>query len=108
MLATDGELWRNSKYVNHQPDISINFIDDVDSSPMQKCNLVRQYEVGDWKITHYADEYSEDDYPGEVMSVAENEITVSVMHRSGSFFIWPNHKNEINHCMEFVIGKIDP
>ena len=46
---------------------------------MQKYdNTERQYEVGDWVIVHYAEESSEDDYPGEVTLVAENEVTVSV------------------------------
>lgn len=42
------KLWRNSQYVNHQANISINFDDDVDSSPMQKYNTGRQCEVRDW------------------------------------------------------------
>ena len=48
--------------------------------------MLDQYEVGDWVIyafVHYADKYSEDDYPGEVTLVAENEVTVFLMHRSG-------------------------
>ena len=76
------KLWRNWQYDNHQPNISINFIDDVGSFPLQKYdNAERQYEVGDWVI--YTGKYSEDYYPGEVMLVAENEVTVSVMYISG-------------------------
>ena len=56
---------------------------------------------------HCADKYSEDDYGGEVTSVAKNEVTVSVRHRSGGFFKWPNHKDEINYCMKSAIAKID-
>ena len=53
------------------------------SSLMQKYdNAKRQYEVGDRVIVHYADKYSKDDQPGDVTQVAENEVTVSVMHRS--------------------------
>ena len=64
------KLWRNLQYVNNQPDISINFIDDFDSSPMQKYdNTKRQNDIGVWVIVHYADKYSEYDFPGEVMSV---------------------------------------
>ena len=74
--------WRNLQYDNHQPNISINFIDDVDSFPLQKYdNTERQYEVGDWVI--YTGKYSEDDYPGEVTLVAEYEVTVSLIHISG-------------------------
>ena len=42
--------------------------------------------MGDWvtyAFMHYTDKYSEDDYLGEVTLVAENEVTFSVMHRSG-------------------------
>ena len=53
------------------------------SSSMQKYdNTEMQYEVGDWVIVHYADKYSKDDQPGDVTQVAENEVAVSVMHRS--------------------------
>ena len=38
--------------------------------------------MGDWVIVHYAGKYSTDDQPGDVTQVAENEVTVSVMHRS--------------------------
>ena len=59
--------WRNSQYVNHQPYIFINFIDDADSSTMQKYdNTERQYEMRNWVTVHYADKYSEEDYSGEV------------------------------------------
>ena len=63
------KLWRNLQYVNNQPDISINFI-DFDSSPMQKYDKTkRQNDTGVWVTVHYADTYSEYDFPGEVMSV---------------------------------------
>lgn len=34
---------------------------------------------------HYAGKYSENAYPSEFKSVTENEVTVSVMHKSGGF-----------------------
>ena len=48
------------------------------------------------------------DYPGKVKSVAENKVTVSVIHRSGGFFKCANHKDEINYRMESGISKADP
>ena len=73
--------------------LALSFKSDITnlSTPMLLWLNVRSvmldlYEVGDWAIytfVHYADKYSEDDYPGEVTLVAENEVTVSLMHRSG-------------------------
>ena len=76
---------------------------------MQKYdNTERQSEVGDWLIVHYTEKYSEDDYPGEVTMVDENEVTVSVKHKYGCFFKQPNHEGEINYRMESISAKIDP
>ena len=66
------------------------------------------YEVGDWVIVHYVDEYDDNEYPGEVTAVLENEIKVSVLHKSGGYFKWPKQKDELHYLHESVVAKIDP
>ena len=103
MLASDGKPAEKLTICQLS---TINFIDDIYFSPMQKYNTKR-YEKGGWVIVHNAIRYMEDDYSGEVTLVTENEVTVFVMFRSGNFFKWLNHKDDINYCMESVIAKID-
>lgn len=96
------QLWRNSGYVSQPADISIDFKTGIDRS-----SEVR-YKVGDWVVVHYLDEYDDNDYPGEVTAVLENEIKVSVLHKSGGYFKWPKNKDEVHYSLESVVAKIDP
>ena len=66
------------------------------------------YKVGDWVIVHYLDKYDDNEYPGEVTAVFENEIKVSVLHKSGGYFKWPKKKHEVDYSLESVVAKIDP
>ena len=83
---------------------NLQYVSDIDSSPLQKYdNTERQNKARDWVIVHYADKYSEDDNPGEVTLVAENEVTVSEMHISeGGFFKWSNHKDELHYLLHGI------
>ena len=102
------QLWRNSRYASQPADISIDFQTGIDRHGMCQHNandLSRSsevhYEVGDWVIVHYVDEYDDNEYPGEVTAVLENEIKVSVLHKSGGYF-------ELHYLHESVVAKIDP
>ena len=66
------------------------------------------YKVGDWVIVHYLDEYDDNKYPGKVTAVFENEIKVSVLHKSGGYFKWPKKKDEVHYSLESVVANIDP
>jgi hypothetical protein len=109
------QLWRNSRYASQPADISIDFQTGIDRHRMCQHNandLSRSsevhYEVGDWVIVHYVDEYDDNEYPGEVTAVLENEIKVSVLHKSGGYFKWPKQKDELHYSHESVVAKIDP
>ena len=46
-------------------------------------------------------------YPGYVTKVIENDIEVSVMHKSESNFEWPQKEDKIFHNLDDVLKIID-
>ena len=78
-------MWRNSGYVSNAPDIFVSFgtpIEFVLDSSNEASGSEVQYDVGDWVVVQYDGE----EYPGEVTAVSTEDVTVSVLHRSGGYF----------------------
>ena len=58
--------------------------------------------VGDWVLVYY----DGSKFPGEVKEVINDEVKVSVMISSGSFFKWPTTDDCIFYHMKNVIMKL--
>ena len=102
-LSEKVQLWGNSGYVSHPANISIDFNTLIDramglhnASDQSRRSQVH-YKVVDWVIVHYLNEYDDNEYPGEVTAVLENEIKVSVLNKSGGYFKWPKKKDEVHY-----------
>ena len=69
--------------------------DPGEDSPLdddiQLCQLLTNLTIGLWVIIKYADE----EYPGEVISIEDSDIEVSVMHKSVNAWKWPRPKDKI-------------
>ena len=60
--------------------------------------------IGLWIIVKYADE----EYPGEVTSIEDSDIEVSVMHKSVNAWKWPRHEDKIFYPATQIVRVIDP
>lgn len=58
--------------------------------------------MGDWVIVKYDD----DVYPGEVVGIVGQETEVKVMHKSGSFWKWPEVPDILFYKIETVVQKV--
>lgn len=70
----------------------------VDASPVLIRNVAGEYalenkriDVGDYLIVQYEEKY----YPGKLTAIKKNKFLVSVMVPSGTFWKWPEKKDEI-------------
>ncbi len=62
-------------------------------------------EVGQWAVVDYDGEQ----YPGEVTAVSHtDEVEVSVLHKSGSGWKWPQPKDSLYYCKNNIIRIITP
>jgi hypothetical protein len=64
---------------------------------------VSSLHVGDWVLV----QYDQSIYPGEVKTIRDTDIQVSVMVRSGTSFKWPKHEDAIYYSFDKVIRKIE-
>ena len=62
-------------------------------------------EVGQWAVIAYDGEQ----YPGEVTALSDIEgVEVSVLHKSGSFWKWPQPKDMIYYRKKDIVRIISP
>lgn len=62
-------------------------------------------EVGQWDVVAYDGEQ----YPGEVTAVCDIEgVEVSVLHKSGSCWKWPQPKDMIYYHKKDIVRPISP
>ena len=71
---------------------------------IQPCQLLPNLTIGLWVIVKYADE----EYPGEVTSIEDSDIEVSVMHKSVNAWKWPRPEDKILYPATQIVRVIDP
>ena len=57
---------------------------------------------GQWVIVAYDGEH----HPGEITQISLPNIEVSVMHKSGQYWKWPNHVDKLFYIREDIIRTI--
>ena len=67
-------------------------------------STVKSFTVGDWVLV----KYDTDVFPGEVKKICNDEIKVSVMVPSGSYFKWPKDEDAIFYPVANVIKSLKP
>ena len=72
---------------------------------MENHQEITYFKVSDWVVVQYDNQ----NYPGEISDVMDEEIVVSAIHpASGKRFKWVNHKDECIYPFLAVIAKIHP
>ena len=71
---------------------------------IQPCQLPPNLTIGLWVIVKYADE----EYPGEVTSIEDSDIEVSVMHKNVNAWKWPRPGDKIFYPATQIVRVIDP
>lgn len=77
---------------------------ESDESEVDEPPSVCKINTNDWVVVKYESNF----YPGCVTNVIENDVEVSVMHRSEGNFKWPHTEDKIFYKSDDVIKSIDP
>ena len=70
---------------------------------IQPCQLPPNLTIGLWVIVKYTDE----EYPGEVTSIEDSDIEVSVVHKSVNAWKWPRPEDKTFYPATQIIRVID-
>ena len=65
---------------------------------------VMQFSVGDWILASY----DNTNFAGEILQIVNEEFEVSVRHRSGNFWKWPQREDNIFYNRKNIIKQLDP
>ena len=78
--------------------------DSLLDDDIQPCQLPPNLTIGLWVMVKYADE----EYPGEMTSIEDSDIEVSVMHKSVNAWKWPKPEDKIFYPTTQIVRVIDP
>ncbi len=84
-----------------------NVPDELESEYVSKENvgILKDLKIGDWVKVRY--EIDNKEYPGEVITIGENDVQVKVMVRKFSgFFKWPIPEDKIFYPVSAILAKI--
>ena len=60
--------------------------------------------VGNWIVVLYDNE----EYPGEVTGVFDNDVEVNVMHKTGNAWKWPTKQDKILYGKDSIVRRVSP
>ncbi len=61
--------------------------------------------IGQWAVVNYDGQQ----YPGEITAISHTEgVEVSVLHKSGIGWKWPQSKDSLYYCKKDIVRLIGP
>ena len=92
------KLWKNA--METAPTLTIGATDDNEAVD----NVGKGFTVGDWCVVNYEGAR----FPGEIVGIQNEEVQVSVMHKAGRYFKWPEKVDSIYYLPQNIEKRIQP